>query len=427
MTLATHVQTWRLRAWGAIAIAAVVLVVVAGLPPRAVAQEVPELQITSTNYILIDADTGEIFAQRGAHERRAPASLTKVFTAIETIEDSPSSREITTSDADMVSEWASQVGFGPGESFTVQDLLFGMMLPSGNDAARALARGLGSQPGDTDEQGTERFLARINKRVQDMGLTDTHLVNPDGWGVPGHYSSAYDLGVFTMYALHYPRFVSAFSTGEYTTSDGAYTFENNNRMLRSYEGIIGGKTGYDEDAGWCLINVAQRDGSRMIAVTLNGVAPDDWYDDSRVLLNYGFEQKALRAQSGGGITGEIARYRDPDAATILAMASADAAIGAAATRLSAPAAEPQQARATTAPAKVAEPAPRIAEPPRVLAPPPGAGNNGLTIAVAVVAILVLLRGVSLWRYLATGGAPSEHYARFAMPELLSEPASPASD
>ncbi|MCC7022397.1 MAG: D-alanyl-D-alanine carboxypeptidase [Thermomicrobiales bacterium] len=409
-----------------IAIAAIMLLAVAMLPARAFAQEVPELQITSTNYILIDADTGEIFAQRGAHEQRAPASLTKVFTAIETIEDSPPSREITTTESDMVSEWASQVGFGPGETFTVQDLLFGMMLPSGNDAARALARGLGSQPGDTDEQGTARFLDRINKRIQDMGLTDTHLVNPDGWGVPGHYSSAYDLGVFTMYALHYPRFVSAFSTAEYTTSDSAYTFENNNRMLRSYDGIIGGKTGYDEDAGWCLINVAQRDGNRMIAVTLNGVAPDDWYDDSRVLLNYGFEQKALRAQTGGGITGEIARYRDPDAATILAMASADAAIGAA-TQLSAPVAEPQQARATTAAPMPAEPAPRVAEPPLVLAPPLGAGNNGLTTAIAVAAILILLRGVSLWRFLAASRAQPGAYAHFPSSEFLAEPAATASD
>ena len=103
-----------------------------------------------------------------------------------------------------------------------------------------------------------------------------------------------------MYALRYPRFVQAFSTGATRSPTARYDFRNNNRMLRTYEGIVGGKTGYDDDAGWCLINVAERDGSRVIAVTMNGVAPDDWYDDNRVLLDYALEQQALRIQ------------RDPD-------------------------------------------------------------------------------------------------------------------
>src|SRR5262249_55211345 len=142
---------------------------------------------------------------------------------------------------------------GPGENFTVQDLLYGMLLPSGNDAARALARSLGAEPGDSDQHAVQHFVDLINQRVQNMGLTDTHLVDPDGWGVPGHYTSAYDLAAFMMYALHYPRFVQAFSTLNYETADGSYVFTNNNRMLRTYDGIIGGKTGYDDDAGWCLI------------------------------------------------------------------------------------------------------------------------------------------------------------------------------
>ena len=199
----------------AAALLAVLLSIAAVLPPLVSAQEVPELQITSTNYIAIDAETGEIYAQRGAHERRAPASITKMFTAIEAIESAPPDVVITTSEADLVSEFASQVGFDPGETFTVEELLYGMMLPSGNDAARALARGLGAQPGDSDEEALNRFLDRLNSRIQNMGLTDTQLMNPDGWGVPDHYSSAYDLAAFMMYALRYPRFVQAFSTGTY--------------------------------------------------------------------------------------------------------------------------------------------------------------------------------------------------------------------
>src|ERR687894_1270475 len=318
---------WCRRACGALALTAVLFLVAPLSTFLALAQEVPELQITSTNYIAIDAETGEIYAQRGAHERRAPASLTKIFTAIESIESAPPDMPVFTSESDLVSEFASQVGFSPGEAFTVEELLYGMMLPSGNDAARALARGLGAEEGDTDEEALNRFLTRLNQRIRNMGLTDTQLVDPDGWGVPGHYSSAYDLAAFMMYALRYPRFVKAFSTLTYETADGSYEFRNNNRMLRTYEAIVGGKTGYDDDAGWCLINVAQRDGRRVIAVTMNGVAPDDWYDDNRVLLDYALEQQALRAETGAGITGEFVRFRDPDAATILAMGSAGGMIG----------------------------------------------------------------------------------------------------
>jgi D-alanyl-D-alanine carboxypeptidase len=368
---------WR-RARGAVSLAVVLLVVTALWPPLALAQEVPELRITSTNYIAIDAETGEIYAQRGAHERRAPASLTKVFTAIEAIESAPPDMQVITSESDLVSEFASQVGFSPGEAFEVEELLYGMMLPSGNDAARALARGLGAEEGDTDEEALNRFLARINQRVKNMGLTDTQLVNPDGWGVPGHYSSAYDLAAFTMYALRYPRFVKAFSTGTYETAEGSYEFRNNNRMLRTYEGIVGGKTGYDDDAGWCLINVAERNGRRVIAVTMNGVAPDDWYDDNRVLLDYAFEQQALRAETGGGITGEVVRFRDPDAAVILAMGSAGGMIG--------------------EPVVQAAPESRPAGPQPVAVPVEqlGASGAGWIAALSVAAALIAVQGFATW-------------------------------
>ncbi|MDP9366307.1 MAG: D-alanyl-D-alanine carboxypeptidase, partial [Chloroflexota bacterium] len=299
--------------------ALVVLLVVALLAPLATAnvvgaQEVPELRINSKRYIVIDAETGEIFAQRNAHERVAMASLTKVLTAIEAIESAPPDLEITTSEADLVSDQASQMGFEPGETFTLQELLYGLMLPSGNDAAQAIARALGALPGDTDEEAVERFVARINERVRNMGLTETTLVNPSGWGVPGHYSSAHDLAVFTMYALRYPRFVDLISTRTYVLPDGRELI-NNNRLLQRYDSLVGGKTGYDNDAGWCLIEVAERDGMRMISVTLDGIAPDDWYDDNQVLLEYAFEQKAARA-ADAPIAGERVGYLDPDAAVI---------------------------------------------------------------------------------------------------------------
>jgi D-alanyl-D-alanine carboxypeptidase len=152
-------------------------------------------------------------------------------------------------------------------------------------------------------------------------------------------------------------------------------------MLRTYDNIVGGKTGYDDDAGWCLINVAQRDGRRVIAVTLNGVAPDDWYDDNRVLLDYALDQQALRAQTGAPITGEVVSFRDPDAARILAFGSAGASFG-----------EPL-------PAAVAEQISENAAPDLVSAPRAGRGASGagLNIAAAVAIVLIAVQGYATWR------------------------------
>ncbi|MDQ3779302.1 MAG: D-alanyl-D-alanine carboxypeptidase [Chloroflexota bacterium] len=320
-------QTSR-RPWLTRLLPILLAMVVATIPVAAPAQEVPELQITSTHYIVIDADTGEVFAQRRAHESVPIASLTKIFTTIEALESASVDTEITTTEADLVGLDATYMGFGPGETFSVKDLIYGMLLPSGNDAAQALARSLGAEPGDSEQQAVDRFLARINQRVRDMGLTETTLVNPDGWGVPGHVSSAHDLATFTMYALHYPRFVEAISTSRYETASGGYVLTNTNKMLEQYEGLIGGKTGYDDDAGYCLVEVAERDGSTMISVTLDGVAPDDWYDDNRVLLDYAFAEKVARTERGAEISGERLSYLDPDAAVIVRSAAAGASLGA---------------------------------------------------------------------------------------------------
>jgi len=373
-------------------------------PPRpAAAQEVPELEITSKRYIVIDADTGEVFAQRGADEPVAMASLTKIFTAIEAIEAAPPDLAVTTTEDDLVGGNATQMGFGPGETFTLEDLLYGMMLPSGNDAARAVARTLGGQPGDTAEQAIARFVARANERAVRMGLTNTSLVNPDGWGVPGHHSTAHDLAVFTMYALRYPRFVEIVGTERYETSDGGYLLVNTNKLLDSYDGLVGGKTGYDDDAGYCLVEVARRDGSTMISVTLDGVAPDDWYDDNRVLLDYAFAQKAQRTATGLGVTGQVVGFRDPDAATIARAANPGASIG-----VGAPQAEPTVSGGigqTSGPA-----AGGSGDPPNVSPLVGGQRATGqtLTAIFAVVAALLLIRTLSAFAHRPSPVSAARH-------------------
>ncbi|HEV2108674.1 MAG TPA: hypothetical protein VGR16_10470 [Thermomicrobiales bacterium] len=295
----------------------------------AAAQEVPELKVNSKHYIVIDAETGEIFAQRAADERSAMASLTKIFTAIEAIESAPVDAVLVTSEADLLGANNSLMGFDPGEELPLEELLYGLMLPSGNDAALAIARNLGAEPGDTPEQAVQRFVDRANQRIKDMGLKDTHLVNPHGWGVPDHYSTARDLATFTMYALQYPEFVKLISTPTYTTGEG-FTIRNNNRLLTDfdYPELIGGKTGYDWDSGWCLIEVAERNGNTMISVTLDGYHEnDDWYDDNRVLLDYAFEQKEQREAAGLPVKGERVSFLDPDAAVIARNAVGGVALG----------------------------------------------------------------------------------------------------
>jgi D-alanyl-D-alanine carboxypeptidase len=290
----------------------------------AIAQETDELPISARHYIVIDAGTGEIYAQRNAHEQVAPASLTKIFTAIQVIEEAPGGALITTTADDLVPTDATQVGFGPDEQFSVDDLIFGMMLPSGNDAARALARSLGAQAGDGAGQAVARFVERTNRRIADMGLNETNLVNPDGWGVPNHYSSAHDLAAFMMYALQYPRFTNAIRTSTYVTSNG-YDLVTTNKMLESYDGLIGGKTGYDNDAGYCLIEVASRDGATMISVTL-GAEASSLYTDHRVLLDYAFATRDERRAAGLGPMPEVVGFRDPDAAVISRVARPGASL-----------------------------------------------------------------------------------------------------
>ena len=129
------------------------------------AQEAAELQITSERYIVVDAATGHVFAQRGANDRVAIASLTKVFTAVQALEMAPLDTPITTKDSDLRSPEGSYfgtsgtlMGFGVDETYTLEDMLYGMLLPSGNDAANAIARSLGARPGDTDEEAVLHFM-----------------------------------------------------------------------------------------------------------------------------------------------------------------------------------------------------------------------------------------------------------------------------
>ena len=162
-----------------------------------------------------------------------------------------------------------------GEVFTLQELLYGLMLSSGNDAAVALAIYCGGT--------VEGFAALMNDKARNLGLTGTHFENPNGLDSPGHYSTAKDLGTLAAYAMENPIFYKTVSAKNVKVGDRYLT--NHNKLLWRYDGCIGVKTGYTRHAGRILVSAAERGESQLIAVTL--ADPDDWRDHA-ALLDYGF-------------------------------------------------------------------------------------------------------------------------------------------
>ncbi|MHB0868969.1 MAG: D-alanyl-D-alanine carboxypeptidase family protein [Chloroflexota bacterium] len=234
----------------------------------------PELLATAA--VVMDADTGQLVYEKNAHERRAPASTTKMMTALVTLENARLT-DVVRAGADVKVE-PSIIGLYPGDQLTVEQLLYGLLLPSGNDAAIALADHVGGS--------IPQFAAMMNDKAAQLGLRDTHFVNPHGLDADGHYSSAHDLAVIARAALQNPYFERIVATREYHV-DGPirWAFKNSNRLLDVYPGADGVKTGYTDNAGRCLVFSASRGGHRAISVVLDS---GDQYGDSADLLTYFF-------------------------------------------------------------------------------------------------------------------------------------------
>lgn len=240
--------------------------------------------VSATAWLLVDLTNNRIIASREPHARLAVASLTKVMTAVVALRYGAPGDEVTVESRDLPGE--ASIGLKPGERLPLETLLYGMLMRSGNDAAAAIARGVGEKVAAArglSADGATLFLDLMNEQAASLGMNNTHFRNPHGLDAPSHYSSAYDLALLTSHALREPRFISMFGAPSYPFRGGVWT--NVNRLLYQYEGIIGGKTGVENQAGLCLIEVAERAGRRLAVVVLN--APH-WYDDARALLDYGF-------------------------------------------------------------------------------------------------------------------------------------------
>jgi D-alanyl-D-alanine carboxypeptidase/D-alanyl-D-alanine carboxypeptidase (penicillin-binding protein 5/6) len=244
---------------------------------RTAAEEIP---LSAASAIVIEAETGTVLYEQNAYEQRAMASTTKIMTAILTIEAGDLDREFTVDSYAIMVE-GTTMGLREGDRVSRRDLLYGILLPSGNDAANAAAVSVGGS--------ISAFVDKMNDKAQELGLSQTHFVTPSGLDADGHYTTAYDLAMLTTYAMKNETFreIVACQSAEVEFGNPPYkrTLYNSNKMLRLYDGAIGVKTGFTDNARRCLVSAAERDGVTLIAVTLN--AADDWNDHAK-LLDYGF-------------------------------------------------------------------------------------------------------------------------------------------
>src|SRR5690625_2296738 len=230
---------------------------------------------TSHAAILFERTSGTVLFGTDIHERRAPASTTKIMTALLAIELGHMD------DIVQVSRYAagitgSSAGLYVDQRLALLDLMHGMLLNSGNDAAVAVAEHIA---------GTEeRFVALMNERAQQLGLHNTHFRNPHGLDEPDHYSTPYDMALLTDTAMHHALFAEIVAKKEYSYVHG--TFRNTNRLLWSMDGATGVKTGTTGQAGYCLVAAVNREGMELIGIVLG--SSNRWNDAMR-LLNYGFD------------------------------------------------------------------------------------------------------------------------------------------
>ncbi len=238
--------------------------------------------ISAYSAVVMNADTGEVLFEKNAHEQRAIASTTKIMTTLLTLEAGQPDRQFT-ADSMAIRVEGTSMGLQEGDIVTRRALCYGMLLPSGNDAANAAAVSVSGS--------MNAFADEMNRKAEEIGMKNTHFVNPSGLDAEGHYSTAYDMAILTRYALQNKEFSricsSASASLEYGNPPYRRTLYNSNKLLAQYEGCIGVKTGFTDEARRCLVSAAERDGMTVIAVTLN--APDDWSDHAQ-LLDYGFSQ-----------------------------------------------------------------------------------------------------------------------------------------
>ena len=232
--------------------------------------------------VLVCVDNGEVLYSKNADERLSMASTTKIMTSLLALEYPTPDLEISVTD-EMVKVEGTSMGLQAGDSVSLRELVYGMLLQSGNDAANAVACVLG---GDA-----EGFSQLMNARASQIGMKNTNFVTPSGLDDENHYSTAYDMALLASECIKNPEFtfICSQKRASLTYGNPPYfrTLTNHNRLLWMYNDSVGIKTGFTKKSGRCLVSAAERNGITLVAVTLK--APDDW-NDHIAMFEYGFSK-----------------------------------------------------------------------------------------------------------------------------------------
>jgi len=242
--------------------------------------------------ILIEASTGEVLYKKNQNERLAPASMTKIMALILIMENIESGRlkwnDIVVVSANASSMGGSQIFLETNEMMSVEDLVKGICIASGNDAVVALAEKIA---------GTEAaFVKMMNDKVRELGLKNTNFVNATGLDADNHYSSAYDMSMMARELIRHEKileFSSIYEDYLRKDTDNSFWLVNTNKLVRFYSYIDGLKTGYTKDAGYCLTATGEKNGMRLITVVMNEENTDNRTKDTIAMMDYGFNMYSL--------------------------------------------------------------------------------------------------------------------------------------
>lgn len=273
--------------------------------------QVSAIGISAECACVIDALTGRVIYEKNMNKQHTMASTTKIMTALVALENSKFDDIVTVSENAAGTEGTS-LYLKAQQQATMEDLLYGLMLQSGNDAAIAIAEGVSGS--------VSEFAVLMNKKCAEIGVKNTSFKNPNGLDEDGHFTTAYDLAMITREAMKNETFRQIVSTKSKQILNGTQTVSNHNKMLRQYEGCIGVKTGFTKKSGRCLVTAANRNGVEVIAVTLN--APNDW-NDHRKMLDYAFANTVRFPIVAKGMTVNTITVKDGESVSLELCADKD--------------------------------------------------------------------------------------------------------
>lgn len=246
-------------------------------------------EISAKSAIVAEVYTGTVLYRKDESRTRPMASTTKIMTALIAIENA-SLTDVYTVTAQAATVGGSQLGLLEGEKIPLEDLLYMLMLKSANDAAETIANGVAGS--------LEKFVELMNRKASQLGCENTHFVNPHGMPDPDHYTTASDLATIASEAWKNPTFRQIVGSEKHALKGyHRLVIKNSNKLLRSYEYCVGGKTGFTKEAGRCLVCFAQKDGVTLVTVTL--CDPNDWDDHARLFEEcFGFVSRVKMYDTG---------------------------------------------------------------------------------------------------------------------------------